>query len=70
MEIAMELIISQSTDVEQLVGQTFSTEHFGPFTIQSVDQAPDMDAICYGARDVEQGYLFLAFLPWGKALIS
>jgi hypothetical protein len=29
-----------------------------------------VNAICYGARDVEQGYLFLAFLPWGKALIG
>jgi len=66
----MELIVSEITNVTDLVGGKFSTEHFGPFQIVSVDQAPELNAICYGARDVEQGYLFLAFLPWGKALIG
>lgn len=66
----MKLIVSQATDTEQLVGQTFSTDNFDPFEVVSASQAPELTAISYSARDVEQGYLFLAFLPWGKALIS
>lgn len=66
----MELFVTNSTDVNSLVGQVFSTEHFGQFEIVSASQAPELTAISYGARDVEQGYLFFAFLPWGKALIG
>jgi hypothetical protein len=64
------LVVSETTNVADLVGCEFSTEHIDPFEIVSADQAPDLAAICYSARDVEQGYLFVAFLPWGKALLT
>lgn len=62
--------VTSDTDAGALVGQTFSTEHFGRFTIRSADQAPELRAIAYGAQDERDGYLFLAFLPWGKELIG
>lgn len=66
----MNLIISPDTDTAQLVGQTVSTEHFGPFTILDADQAPEMNAVSYSARDADVGYVFVAFMPWGTTLTS
>ena len=62
--------VASDTDAGALVGQTFSTENFDRFTMLSADQAPELRAIAYSARDERDGYLFLAFLPWGKALIG
>jgi hypothetical protein len=64
----MDHIVSEATDVADLIGGTFSTEHFGPFTIENANQAPELNAIAYTGRDVEQNYLFMAFAPYGKAL--
>lgn len=60
--------ISDTTDPAALVGQTLSTDHFGPFTVLSADHAPDVGAgaIAYSSRDVEHGYLSLGFMPYGS----
>jgi hypothetical protein len=56
-------------DTEELAGRTFSTEHFGPFTVRSASQAPELSAIGYMAVG-DDGYLFIAFLPYGKELVE
>jgi hypothetical protein len=68
MEPNMSHIIYENTDVQALVGQTFSTENFGPFEILAATQAPELSAMAYTARGVDDGLLFFAFLPWGKEL--
>jgi hypothetical protein len=66
----MEIIVSESTDTAALVGQTVSTEQFGPFVVVSADLAPELSAVAYAARDVQDGYLFLAFNPYGKSFVG
>jgi hypothetical protein len=33
-----------------------------------VEAAPELSAMAYTARGVDDGLLFFAFLPWGKEL--
>lgn len=63
-------IVDESTDTQALVGQTFSTEYFGPFEVLGASQTPEIGAIAYMARGVDDGLVFFAFLPWGKGLIN
>jgi hypothetical protein len=67
----MPITVDETTDLDALVGRTFRTDTFeDPFTLLSADQVPALTAIGYTARDVSLGYPFIAFLPWGKALIE
>jgi hypothetical protein len=66
----METIITETTDLAPLVGGTFSTEHFASFELLGANHAPELNAMAYMARGTEDGMLFFAFLPYGKALIG
>jgi hypothetical protein len=66
----MEIIVASDTDLQLLIGREWYTEHFGPFRMLSADHAPELNAIAYSARDVESGYWFMAFLPYGKVIIA
>lgn len=62
--------VSEQTDPETLVGLKVRTSAFDPFTILGASQAPELRAVAYTARDVEQDYLFIACLPWGQDFTS
>ena len=67
----MELIVSETTNVADLIGGEFSDEHGDKFTILTADHAPQLHALAYGARSqAAGGYLFVAMLPYGKTLIG
>ena len=63
-------IITDTTDLAPLVGQSFSTEHFGRFELRGASHAPELNAMAYMAVSEDDGCLFFAFLPYGKALIG